>query len=93
MGECIEKDYSHYISQEKLNNPKNMAECIYHPLRDYVTNEIFRRVEPRNRTMGEYFRDEFTKDFDIHIGTTTEDAKKRNIKLRNIGLCKAWSDM
>lgn len=45
MGECIEKDYSHYVSPEKVKDP-NVAERIYHPLRDYVTNEIFRRVEP-----------------------------------------------
>lgn len=93
MGKCIEKDYSHYMSPEKLRDPNNVAERIYHPLRDFVTNEIFRRVEPQNRTMGEYFRDEFSKDFDIHIGVTTEEAKKRSIMLRDLGFCKAWSDM
>ena len=47
IGELIEKDYSHYITPEKLNDPENVAERLYHPLRDYVTNEIFRRIEPQ----------------------------------------------
>jgi CubicO group peptidase (beta-lactamase class C family) len=37
----------------------------YHAVsKDWITNEIFRRVEPQGRTMGEYYRDEI-KD---HIG-------------------------
>ena len=35
----------------------NRPECnrVYHSHREWISNEIFRRVEPSGRTMGEYF--------------------------------------
>lgn len=35
--------------------------------RDWITNEIFRRVEPTGRTMGEFFRDELMVQHDLDI--------------------------
>ena len=38
---------------------KAYSERTYHGFtRDWITNEIFRRVEPQGRTMGEYFEQE-----------------------------------
>jgi hypothetical protein len=35
---------------------------FYHATsRDYILNEIFRRVEPKGRTTGEYLREELRK--------------------------------
>ena len=36
-------------------------------MRDIITNEIFRRVEPMGRTLGEYIHD-FFPEMDIHLG-------------------------
>ena len=50
MGELIEN--------EKLwfpNDGKNLR-CYHAVTRDLISNEIFRRVEPKGRTMGEYIR-------------------------------------
>jgi hypothetical protein len=30
-----------------------------------ITNEIFRRVEPQSRTMGEYFEQELRDNYDL----------------------------
>lgn len=35
--------------------------------RDWITNEIFRRVEPQGRTMGEYFEEEINADIHIRV--------------------------
>lgn len=51
---------------ESMNPPGHKR--IYHKLtRDWVANEIFRRVEPQRRTMGEYMKDSFCKDFGLNI--------------------------
>jgi hypothetical protein len=40
----------------------------YHGVsRDWISNEIFRRLEPNNRTMGEYLRDELSSKHKIDI--------------------------
>ena len=51
IGKIIEE-------QSQIEYPHG-AKRSYHGMnRDWITNEIFRRVEPRGRTMGEYFREE-----------------------------------
>lgn len=65
---------------------------MYHAMRDILTNEIFRRVEPRGRTMGEYLREEFAMDFDIHIGVTKKD-EQRLYDMRNVSMFKGIKDM
>ena len=38
----------------------------YHAInKDFITNEIFRRVEPKGRTMGEYFHQEIKEKFQL----------------------------
>ena len=50
----------------------------YHSItRDWISNEIFRRIEPKKRTLGEYMRQEVTNKLldnaDIHIGVLQKD--------------------
>ena len=50
IGEVIEKSPS-FI--------RHGSKRVYHSFtRDWIANEIFRRVEPKGRTMGEYFQQE-----------------------------------
>jgi hypothetical protein len=49
--------------------------------RDWITNEIFRRVEPNGRTMGEFMREELCTDKmlgsrDIICGLHDEDNER-----------------
>jgi len=46
----------------------------YHALNiDWITNEIFRRVEPEGRTMGEYWREEVQSQLDLDIFFNMDD--------------------
>jgi CubicO group peptidase (beta-lactamase class C family) len=48
----------------------------YHAVtKDYLLNEIFRRVEPQGRTMGEYFDQEISKQFGIDIRIKQTEAQ------------------
>ena len=48
IGKIIEKQAPHHLHEG--------SKRYYHAIsRDWVTGEIFRRVEPEGRTMGEYF--------------------------------------
>jgi len=64
VGKIIEDDWSEGTPGRR-----------YHSMtRDWITNEIFRRVEPSGRTMGEYLRSEkLTKEGRIIIGLQKED--------------------
>lgn len=40
----------------------------YHAVtKDWITNEIFRRIEPEGRTMGEYFQQEILHQFSANV--------------------------
>lgn len=69
VGELLEKDTTVWFGEEKTKDPAGAGpERNYHALtRDLVSNEIFRRVEPQGRTMGEYMRDEWP-DINAYIG-------------------------
>jgi len=59
IGSVIEKSKP-YIMEK---SPR-----IYHGFsRDWITNEIFRRVEPEGRTMSEYMNQVLKADFDFNI--------------------------
>ena len=63
------------------NDPplKKGSKRVYHAFtRDWITNEIFRRVEEKQRTMAEFWREEIeTKyDLDVHINLTKENIKR-----------------
>ena len=50
MGKIIEGMIPHHIPGTKR---------AYHAItKNLITNEIFRRIEPKGRTMGEYFEQE-----------------------------------
>lgn len=50
LGKIIERQIPHKVPD---------IERAYHALtKDLIMNELFRRVEPRGRTMGEYFSEE-----------------------------------
>ena len=58
----------------------------YHGVvRGYILNEIFRRIEPYGRTMGEYLRDEIAvpMGIDIHFGV-------QEAELERVSDVKAW---
>lgn len=58
QGEIIEKQAAHPLPHG--------AKRIYHAIsRDCITNEIFRRVEPEGRTMGEYFQQVILPEYGI----------------------------
>ena len=68
IGEIIEAD-----SQQVL--PEGICR-IYATTKDMITNEIFRRIEPGKRTMGEYWRQELGSKIgvpDIFINMTEEE--------------------
>lgn len=62
IGEMIEKETTHFL-------PHNQTRCYHSITKDLITNEIFRRVEPQGRTMGEYMQQVLIPEhgFDIHI--------------------------
>lgn len=52
----------------------------YHALtRGWVVNELFRRVDPKGRTLGEYLQDEIAQPLgaDVNIGVSAEDLDRR----------------
>ena len=70
IGEIIEKD------KQAFWDPKYPRE--YHDFsRGMIANEIFRRIEPEGRTMGEYMREEIHEKMgiDIHCGLIPSKGK------------------
>ena len=58
--------------------------------RDWISNEIFRRVDPEGRTMGEYMAGELKSDFGIEIICGMKEGehaafKKRLIPMKQLG--------
>lgn len=77
IGKVIETASPIWLSADKVSDPENSRDRYYHGTeRDWVTNEIFRRVEPKGRTMGEYLREELG-EFDVHIGLRREQDFER----------------
>jgi len=74
IGEIIEKQ-----SQRFRAGADNQRE--YHAMtRGFIANEVFRRLEPSGRTMGEYLRQEISGplESDVYIGLTDEEARRRS---------------
>ena len=77
IGQIIEQDSCAFVSNLKLSDLDNETERFYHGVtRDWITNEIFRRVEPKNRTMGEYLNEEL-QFLNIHCGRFDENHVNR----------------
>lgn len=65
------------IEEEKIEIPEGYTR-VYHAVnRDWISNEVFRRVEPKGRTFGEYLREELCGKIlggaDIYFGTKEFD--------------------
>ena len=59
------------------NRPESTR--TYHTFtKDMIANEVFRRVEPNKRTMGQYFKEEIEKQhgLDVYITMNPEDYPK-----------------
>lgn len=70
------------IENETLFQLPHGVKRTYHLYtRDWISNEVFRRVDKWQRTMGEYVQQEW-KDSDIHIGVR-DSAMARTIPYRN----------
>jgi CubicO group peptidase (beta-lactamase class C family) len=51
------------------------SDRVYHALtKDFITNEIFRRVEPSGRTMGEYWQQEIQKKLGVDVYLKMDEA-------------------
>ncbi|MEX1665299.1 serine hydrolase domain-containing protein [Zhongshania arctica] len=78
IGAIIERQTPRF--REGSNNQRE-----YHALtRGWVANEVFRRVEPSGRTMGEFLRQEISTPFDadVYIGLQeTELQRVSNVKV------------
>ena len=66
------------IEDEHVEFPFGCYRYYHGVTRDLITNEIFRRVEPKKRTMSEFLNEELKplfgdEDLDIHISVADED--------------------
>ena len=74
VGEIIERQ-----TQRFRDGDGNQRE--YHAMtRGFIANEVFRRIEPQGRTMGEYLRQEISGplEADVHIGLTAAEVERRS---------------
>jgi hypothetical protein len=66
IGDWLAKMPQMWVTKTKRADPENVVERAYHAVtKDMITNEVFRRVEPSGRTMGEYLEQEFA-EVDVH---------------------------
>jgi len=83
----IEDMFTENIKNNSLGSVIETDTCMWPPgykrqyhsiTRDWIANEIFRRVEPKGRTMGEYLREEVNPKFglDIVLGANQEELSK-----------------
>lgn len=82
MGTIIERQIPKFRAGD--NNERE-----YHAItRGWIANEVFRRVEPAGRTMGEFLRDEISSvlDADLYIGLKeSELARVSEVQMLGIG--------
>ena len=69
IGRIIEQNAATYAEPDRSRRE-------YHALtRGWIVNEVFRRVDPAGRTIGEFLREDLSGPLqaDVHIGVTTEN--------------------
>ena len=70
IGKIIESDRPQHLKEKR----------VYHAVtKDWITNEIFRRVESQGRTMGEYWRQEIMPQIgeDVYLSLSRKEIKLR----------------
>ncbi len=73
------------IEEEAAVFPDGDTKREYHGLtRGWILNEIFRRVEPKGRTIGEYLRSEIAGPLDMNVHIGAPDSGKRNADLTTV---------
>lgn len=55
------------IETDKCKYPLGYKRFYHAITRDWISNEIFRRVEPKGRTMGQYIREELCPQLDVQL--------------------------
>ena len=88
FGEIAEKDRQYIVPGYKR---------AYHSeTRDSMANEWFRRIEPSNRTMDEYLRQEIKEQFGLQglfIAMTPEEMKQSRTQFTFPGMGRMMSDI
>ncbi len=82
IGKVVEEESCHF-PPEKMNTKRE-----YHGMsRGWILNEIFRRVEPSGRTIGEYLKDEIAGplDLNVYIGAPDEGKRNHDLTCRGMG--------
>jgi len=79
------------IENQQISLPQNpMHRRKYHALsHGWVVNELFRRVDPKGRTLGQYLREEISTPLaaDIYVGLRDEElARKRPLKTHSFSM-------
>ena len=85
VSDFYETEPNMFFTKKKENNPAGEIERAYHALhRGSLANELFRRVEPKGRTMAEYLRQEFP-DVGVFSGIQEESILNREQFIRSNG--------
>lgn len=78
------------FEKEELHFPSDEVKRDYHAItRGWIANEIFRRVDPKKRTIGEYLLEEVSGPLkaDVHIGLT-KDRLNQTAPVREVEMGK-----
>ncbi len=80
------------IETDTMQELPEGAERTYHVFsKDLITNEIFRRVEPQGRTMGEYFREELMTQLDIDLFINMEEEEMSRV--HDVKVLSIWKQL
>ena len=82
------------LEEQPLNFPEGGSPREYHAVtRGWIANEIFRRIEPGQRTMGEYLREQISRPLgiDVYFDINTEEAGRLS-RVQPRGLMSQLSD-
>lgn len=88
MGEIIER-------QTPINYPFGIKRQYHFVNREWIGNELFRRLHPDGLTMGEYMQQEvlsFDPEIDFHIKLDDAESQKRHVRVAYSSFNTAFSD-
>ena len=64
----------------QIKHPYGIKRSYHACSKDWITNEIFRRIEPQGRTMGEYYREEIQKKIDADVYFSLRDDELHKVQ-------------